>query len=245
MFTTTDKTVRDIALENPASTRVFERFGIDYCCGGRKPLAQACAELQLSVDQVIEKLEEAARNPGEEVTDWQKQSLARLIQHIVRVHHTYTRQATPRLMALTAKVASRHGNTDERLKRVAEIAAELDNDMRAHMMKEEHVLFPYIARLEHFGEDDVAAPAAFGSVEQPIRVMAAEHDHAGTLMAEARELTSGFVPPEWACPTYRAMLFEFAEFERDLHQHVHLENNILFPRAIALEEAHGEPNTAV
>jgi regulator of cell morphogenesis and NO signaling len=232
-------TVAEIAVQHPTTVRVFERFGIDYCCGGRKPLQEACNELQLSLEQVLEKLNEAnGQLVGEDTPDWQSASLAKLIQHIVRRHHTFVRQELPRLNALSEKVRTRHGQTHDELNRIHEIVKQLGQELLSHMMKEELILFPYIARLEH--ETGLGRPAgscAFGTVANPIGVMTAEHDSAGTLMAEIRQLSSRYVPPENACPTYRALFFALREFEEDLHQHVHLENNVLFPRALRLEES--------
>lgn len=241
-----NSTVAEIAVQHPTTVRVFERFGIDYCCGGRKPLEQACNELQLSLEQVLEKLQEAEGEPsGKNLPDWQSASLAKLIQHIVRKHHAFVRQELPRLDVISEKVLARHGQAQPELERVRNLVKELSQELLSHMMKEEQVLFPYIAKVEH--EAALGKPlivSAFGTVANPIRVMTAEHDSAGTLMAEIRQLTSGYTPPESACPTYRAFFFALHEFERDLHQHVHLENNVLFPRALRLEENQRNGNGA-
>lgn len=230
-----DQTVRDIALADPSVIRVFERFGIDYCCGGRKPLAQSCQELQLSLEQVMEKLAEAQgtkTNQGHE--NWQAAPLASLISHIVRTHHARTRQELPRIIALSTKVASKHGGNHPELLRVRELAQELEEDMSAHLRKEEEILFPYISRLE--SSEGEAPSACFPTVAYPISVMVQEHESAGSNMAEIRQITSGYQAPADACPTYRGLFSALHEFEQDLHQHVHLENNILFPRAIEIEK---------
>jgi len=241
-----NSTVAEIAVQHPTTVSVFERFGIDYCCGGRKPLEQACNELQLSLEQVLEKLQEAEGElPGDDTPDWQSASLAKLIQHIVRNHHAFVRQELPRLDVMSEKVETRHGEAHPELERVRSLVKELSQELLSHMIKEEQVLFPYIARVEH--EAALGKPlgaCAFGTVGNPIRVMTAEHDSAGTLLADIRRLTSGYTPPENACPTYRALFFALQEFERDLHQHVHLENNVLFPRALRLEESQRNGNGA-
>lgn len=241
-----NSTVAEIAVQHPTTVRVFERFGIDYCCGGRKPLQQVCNELQLSLDQVMEKLQQAEGElAGQNIPDWQSASLARLMQHIVRKHHAFVRQELPRLDVMSEKVQTRHGEAHPELAHVRSRVEELSQDLLSHMIKEEQVLFPYIARLEHEAAlGNPVGACAFGSVANPIRVMTAEHDSAGTLVAEIRRLTSGYTPPENACPSYRALFFALQEFERDLHEHVHLENNILFPRALRLEESQRSGNGA-
>lgn len=230
-----DQTVREIALADPSMIRVFERFGIDYCCGGRKPLAQSCQELQLSLEQVMEKLTEAQGTASaKDQNNWQEAPLADLITHIVRTHHTRVRQELPRLMTLSAKAASKHGGRHPELLRVHELSRDLDEDMSAHLRKEEEILFPYISRLE--GANSEAQCTCFPTVAHPIAVMVQEHESAGAIVAELRRITSGYQAPEDACPTYRGLYAALHEFEEDLHRHVHLENNILFPRAIALEQ---------
>lgn len=239
MSTVTEKTIREIALENPATIRVFERFGIDYCCGGRKSLEQACSELQLSVDQVIDKLEECFNNASDDSPDWQQASLAKLIQHIVRKHHTYCRQEVPRLKALAEKVKSRHGSAHPELVEVATIVEALGNDMLVHMLKEEQVLFPYIAGVEHAQSAGQEPPVSiFGALTNPITAMVDDHEEAGAMLKQLRELTSNYTPPMGACPSYQGLFHGLGDFEKDMHEHVHLENNILFPRAIAAQPAH-------
>jgi regulator of cell morphogenesis and NO signaling len=236
MLISADTTVRDIAMAQPASIRVFERFGIDYCCGGRKSLQQACSELQLSTEQVIEKLEETAGVATEDLQAWQAAPLSRLIQHIVRKHHAYVRQEMPRLRALADKVRSKHGPAHPELIEIESLFGELAAELGTHMLKEEQVLFPYIARMEHLYAAGVTAERPFFvTVDNPVHSMVQEHENAGALLASIRRLTNNFQPPAGACPSYIGLYHALAEFERDLHLHVHLENNILFPRAQSLE----------
>ena len=235
-MTATTQTVRDIALENPASVRVFEKYGIDYCCGGRMPLAEACANRNLNVDEVIASLENAAGAPLPQAPDWSQASLAALSTHIVETHHAYIRRELPRLYELAAKVVGRHGDTRPELPSIQAKVSELGEELTAHLGKEEVVLFPYIARFEQFVAGAGPQPRnCFGSVSHPIGMMTQEHDLAGELMGQIRRLSGNYEPPAGACPTYRAFYAGLLEFEQDLHQHIHLENNILFPRAIALE----------
>ena len=233
---TTTQTVRDIATENPTAVRVFEKYGIDYCCGGRVPLAEACANKGLNVDEVLASLEATASPSDTGEKDWSRESLAGLASYIVDTHHAYVTREVPRLNALAAKVVSRHGDTREELPAIQSKIAELGEEMIAHQGKEEVVLFPYIGKFERYAAGDGPIPRnCFGSVSHPIAMMTKDHDLAGELMAQIRELSQDYTPPASACPTFRAFYAGLLEFEKDLHQHIHLENNILFPRALALE----------
>jgi regulator of cell morphogenesis and NO signaling len=237
-MTATTQTVREIALEQPSSIRVFEQYGIDYCCGGRKPLAEACATRDIEVDAVIAALEAAAKGSAPVGEDWSKASLERLSGHIVASHHAYVKRELPRLALLAQKVVARHGATRVELPVIQSNLSKLDEELRQHLAKEELILFPHIAKLERAINDGGAKPDnCFGTVANPIAMMTREHDAAGTLLAEIRELSHSFTTPEDACPTYHAFYDGLREFEQDLHRHIHLENNILFPRATDLEAA--------
>jgi regulator of cell morphogenesis and NO signaling len=230
------QTVREIALEQPSSIRVFERYGIDYCCGGRKPLAEACAAGKLEVDTVIAALEAAAKTAAPIVQDWTEASLEKLSGHIVATHHTYVKRELPRLAELALKVVARHGATKAELPVIQASLARLDEELTQHLAKEEAVLFPYIVSLERAIAEGGAKPhGCFGTVANPVAMMTQEHDAAGVVLAEIRQLSHNFVTPADACPTYHAVSDGVKDFEQDLHQHIHLENNILFPRAIDLE----------
>ena len=237
-MTVMTQTVREIALENPASIRVFEAFGIDYCCGGRKPLAEACAAKSLSLEAVVAALEkgDASPKPGEQ--DWTNKSLSTLAAYIVETHHAYVRRELPRLAELAQRVVNRHGETMPELPKIQTRVAQITEELTEHLAKEEVILFPYITKLERAASGGTPKPhGCFGTVANPIAMMTQEHDAAGTLLAEMRRLSNDFTPPVGACPTFHAFYRGLHEFEQDLHQHIHLENNVLFPKAIALEEA--------
>jgi len=235
-MTITTQTVREIALDQPASIRVFEQFGIDYCCGGRKPLAEACTANNLEVDAVLAALEAAAQTPAIETEDWTKASLEVLSAHIVAKHHAYVKSELPRLAVLAQKVVRRHGDTQAELPQIQAKLALLDEELSQHLAKEEAVLFPYVTKLERALATGSTLPrGCFGTVANPIATMTTEHDAAGTLLAAIRRLSHQFTTPVGACPTYHAFYDALREFEQDLHRHIHLENNILFPRAIAME----------
>ena len=235
-MTATTQTVRQIALEQPSSIRVFEQFGIDYCCGGRKPLADACAAGNLEIDSVIAALEAAENKTSPGVENWTEKSLESLSSHIVATHHAYVKRELPRLAQLAQKVVNRHGSTKLELPAIAATLIQLDEELTQHLAKEEEVLFPYVADLEQAVSVGSAKPrSCFGTVANPIAMMTQEHEAAGALMAEIHRLSRNFTTPEGACPTFHAFYDGLREFEQDLHQHIHLENNILFPRAIELE----------
>ncbi len=237
---TLTETVREIALNQPSSIRVFEQLGIDYCCGGRKPLADACNERNLEVGSVLAALESAAAAPRPGTEDWAKASLASLAGHIVSQHHAYVKRELPRLDSLAVKVVAQHGSTHPEVLQIQSALRKLDQELTQHLGKEELILFPHITGLERSLADGSARPqGCFGTVANPIAMMTQEHDAAGALLATMRRLSANFVPPQDACPTYHAFYDGLKEFEQDLHQHIHLENNILFPRAIAMEASSG------
>jgi len=233
-----EKTVREFALEHPASTRVFEKLGIDYCCGGNRSLREACQSANLNLDQVLEAL-----NKADEVTpvsqnnaDWQAEPLASLIQYIQSTHHKYTREEIARLGPLFQKVCSVHGKNHPELLEVREIFQALAQELTNHLAKEEMILFPYIVRTEAAVRGDKPiARAPFGSVQNPISMMEHEHDSAGDALRRMREATNRYSAPADACVSYQTLYHALAAFETDLHQHIHLENNVLFPRAVAIE----------
>lgn len=231
MFTVTD-TVGAIVSKRPALSRVFEKVGIDYCCGGKIPLDQACQKKGIDSEQLLVTLEKAAATSEDTGVDAATMSLTALADHIEATHHAYLKAELPRLSAMTTKVAAVHGEHDARLAQVRDTFNDLAAEMSSHMMKEERILFPMVRQLD---ASDSAPAFHCGSLANPIRQMELEHDQAGGALAKMRALTDGFTAPDWACNTYRAMLDALAQLEHDLHQHVHKENNILFPRAIALE----------
>jgi regulator of cell morphogenesis and NO signaling len=228
-------TLRSIALEQPATIRVFERFHLDYCCGGKRPLGEACAEKGLAAEEVLAALADAASTtPDEE--DFSQATPTELIHHIVQIHHAYIRSELPHLQSMAERVATRHGPVHPEVTVVQRNLAQLADELIFHLDKEERILFPYIEGLARSRNQNAAPPSAcFGSVESPIRAMIHEHEGAAALLAEIRAVTHGFVPWLEACPTTVGLYHGLDAFERDLHRHVHLENNLLFPRAIALK----------
>jgi regulator of cell morphogenesis and NO signaling len=241
MSLTTAKTVRELALEFPNATRVFEKLGIDYCCGGNRSLEEACAAANLPVDEILDSLEmaEPACQAGQKEGNWQVEPLADVIAHINSTHHKYTREEIARLGPLFDKVCSVHGKNHPELPQVRTSFQGLAQELTLHMMKEERILFPYIVRMEESViQKEPVLPPPFGSVQNPVSMMMHEHDSAGEALRAMRQASAGYTPPGDACISFQTLYKALADFEADLHQHIHLENNILFPRAIEMEQGH-------
>jgi regulator of cell morphogenesis and NO signaling len=239
MSATIEKTVRELALEHPTAPRVFEKLGIDYCCGGNQPLEQACRAANLQIDEVLASLEAAERaaRPAGSDRDWQNEPLSELITHINSTHHKYTREELARLKPLLDKVRSVHGKNHPELLQIRVTFQALTQELTMHMMKEEMVLFPYIVRMEESViQKEPVIPPPFGSVQNPVAMMEHEHDSAGNALRAMREASGGYVAPADGCVSFKTLYQALAAFEADLHQHIHLENNILFPRAIEMEK---------
>ncbi len=228
-------TIGSIVSERPSRARVFEKLNIDYCCGGKVSLARACEKRGIDTNEVLKQIEAIdASGASDNLVDADAMSLTDLADHIEHTHHAYLREELPRLDFMTEKVSRVHGDNEPRLLQVREAFVALKAELEPHMMKEERVLFPMIRELE---ASQAKPEFHCGSVANPIRQMEHEHDHAGDALAIIRAATDDFVPPPWACNTYRAMLDALEYLEADMHQHVHKENNVLFPKAIAMEQA--------
>lgn len=231
------QSLRDIAAEQPSAAAVFERFEIDLCSSADKSLKEVCSELHLSLEQVLEKLDECpSREGGSSLGDPSALSCAHLIHHIVRVHHQRIRQDLPSLARLTRTVIDERGDKAPELKKVEELIEQLHTEMLEHIRKEEQVLFPFIVQME---ESSVTAyppaHACFRTVSHPVFMMVQEHESANSIMKEIRRCTGDFAIPESACPAHIALLDGLLEFENNLREHIHLENDILFPRSIQME----------
>ena len=240
MILSSDRTVRDVVLELPQATRVFEKLGIDYCCGGDKPLGEACATAGVKVENLERMLAEARQTEvqGNGSLDFQKATLGELVGHILDKHHVYTREEMARLEPLIEKVIAAHGENHPALRSLGGLFQQLCGDLKPHMFKEEQILFPYIVEMERSAVENRPAPfAPFGTVNNPIRMMMMEHDTVGGLLRELRSLSSNYTVPADGCISYQTLYQALEVFEKDLHQHIHLENNILFPRAIELERS--------
>ncbi len=232
--------VKDIVLAEPASAKVFEQIGIDYCCGGNRPLADACRTAGVNLEDVAQllKARKSSAATEDEVVDWNKQSLTELMNHIVQKHHTFCRREIARLKALLDKVTQVHGDVHSELRRIQALFTELSRELLVHLLKEEQILFPQIASMEDAATHRMPSPqATLRPVQSPVQKLVLDHDSAGAALHEIRRLSYNYQVPADACGSYRALYDALQSFEADLHQHVHLENNILFPRAVVLEQA--------
>jgi regulator of cell morphogenesis and NO signaling len=235
------RTVRELALEVPQATRVFERLGIDYCCGGERLLEEACALAHVEPAEVERRLAEAREHPGEPHPEngavWLRAPLFGLIAHIIQKHHYFVRRELRRIEPLLVRVLATHGPSHPELGEVQRIFRALSDELIQHLMREEQVLFPYVTHLEEAeNRREPVAPPRFGTVENPIRMMRHEHETAISALLKIRTATAGYRLPAGACAGYETLFLALQDFEHDLHQHIHLENNILFPRALELED---------
>ncbi len=232
-----DLMLSEIVTNNFKSAAVFEKFGLDFCCRGKKTISDACEEKGINPEEILIQLEKVNENylkeNHEQFDQWAIDFLA---VYIVNVHHKYVREMIPVISAHIDKVVSKHGQNHPELIKVANNFSVVYKDLKQHMMKEEQLLFPYIKYLVSV-ENNLAQPEKpfFGTIKNPIQMMEAEHESAGNLLAEIGVLTNNYTPPADACNTFKVFYQELQEFEKDLHKHVHLENNILFPRSIELE----------
>jgi len=231
-------TISEVVRQLPEATRVFENFSIDYCCGGNQLLGDACKAAGLQVKEVISLLDglSQANDTNSRQLDFQKLSLTELITHILETHHVFTKSEMLRLARLVDKVTDAHSSNHPELFKVGELFQRLCADLKPHMFKEEEILFPYLMLLDAANKQEQAKPfAPFGTVNNPIGVMMAEHEAAGMILKELRNVTADYRVPSDGCASYETLYRSLAAFEADLHQHIHLENNILFPQAITLE----------
>jgi regulator of cell morphogenesis and NO signaling len=234
----TSKTVGEIASAIPAATRIFEKLKIDYCCGGGQSLKEACEAAGLDAEEISRSLEQASHPSASSTVarNWSGQPLSALIGHILATHHVFTRAELARLDPLMAKVCFVHEENHPELEQIRTLFQGLVTELTLHMHKEEEVLFPFIVQMEEAIMKGEAVPTPpFGTLQNPIRMMEMEHVKAGDALAEIREASSDFTLPPDGCASFRALYQALECLEVDLHQHIHLENNILFPRAIGME----------
>ena len=224
--------VGELAISNYRYADIFMKYGIDFCCGGKKSLRDACHNIESSLDEIISELNRADDNGA--VINEADVSLDQLIDHIEDKHHTYVREALPILISYADKVARAHGDKYPELLEIRGLLNVLENDLMPHLSKEEVILFPYIRQM--LG-DSTRLALPIDTVFSPIEVMLKEHDRAGDIFKRINELTGKYQLPSDACVSFKAFYRVLDEFEKDLYRHIHLENNILFPKAIDLENS--------
>jgi regulator of cell morphogenesis and NO signaling len=226
----------DIVTEDARSAAVFERFGLDFCCQGRRTVEQAAADRGAPIADVLAALAALGTPPAPDMRPVSEADLDEITRQIVVRHHRYVRETSPAIAGWLETLITRHGARHPELAQVRQVFGDLQDELLAHMVKEENVLFPFIDELARASREGVRpARGPFGTIVNPIRVMESDHALAGELLTQLRTLTNGYQVPADGCATYRLCFLELARFERDLHEHVHLENNVLFPRAAELE----------
>lgn len=235
MIAIEDKTVANVVAENIKTAHIFKKYGIDFCCGGGNTIEKACEKSEVSYDQLREELLKVDDAPR--LYQYNTWSLDFLIDHIVNVHHTYVEESIPLIIQYANRVAEVHGHHYEEVIEINKLFTAVANELASHMKKEEIILFPYIKKLINLKKEGgyVVSPP-FETVNNPINMMETEHENAGDTFKEIARLTNNYNPPEGACNTFKALYAKLDEFEQDLHQHIHLENNILHPKAILLEQ---------
>ncbi len=235
MTTIEDKTVAEVVSENIKTAHIFKKYGIDFCCGGGITINKACKKKNIDYAQLKEELLSVDAAPR--AYEYNKWELDFLIDHIVNIHHTYVEESIPLIIQYANRVSEVHGHHYTEVIEVNKLFIEVANELASHMKKEEIILFPYIKKLLNLiKEGGYVAPPPFGTVHNPIKMMEAEHESAGDIFKEIARLTNKYTPPDGVCNTFRALYAKLDEFEQDLHQHIHLENNILHPKAIQLEK---------
>ena len=237
MVITRDETVAQCVASNYQTATVFKEYKIDFCCGGKISIAEACKKANVDEEGILQRLNEVMQQkPSEEAVETYE--LDDLVDYIIETHHTYVRKRIPEIEPFLEKVVRVHGESHPELTKVLEGFYEVREELLTHMQKEENVLFPYIKEMVKAKKNNTSSePSCFGTIKNPIHMMEMEHESAGSTFKNIRKITNDFTPPEGACNTYRVTFSLLDEFENDLHRHIHLENNVLFPKAILLEES--------
>lgn len=230
------RTVADLVTENIKTAHIFKKYGIDFCCGGGISIQKACEKAKINFFDLEQDLLNVEQPTGR-ANNYNAWELDFLTDHIINVHHGYVEENIPLLIQYAARVVKVHGHHYDELKRIQELFSLVATELSSHMRKEELILFPFVKKLVHAKKEGTPVPQPhFGTVDNPIKMMEAEHEEAGELLRQIAQLTNNFTPPQGACNTFRAFYAKLQEFEQDLHQHIHLENNILFPKALQLEK---------
>ena len=229
--------IGEMVAEDYRKAEVFKKFGIDFCCGCKDSLNETCNRQGINVSELRQALEDldnqAKENPSQDYTSWELDFLA---DYIINTHHKYVEAALPLLDEFSTKVARVHGESHPEVIEIDSLYQAVANELRMHMHKEENILFPYIKEMVDAKRNNISLqPSPFGTIKNPIEMMEMEHESAGGNMQRIKELSQDYQPPEYACNTFRVLYAKLQEFENDLHQHIHLENHILFPKSIQLE----------
>ena len=230
MIITEDKTVAEVVTENIKTAHIFKKHGIDFCCGGGITIEKACSKNNVDYSSLEDELKNIDINASR-ATNYDAWELDFLVDHIINVHHSYVLESIPLILQYANKVAKVHGHHYSEVIEINSLFTEVAQELSLHLEKEEIVLFPYVKELVKAKRENVKPSVPhFGAVNNPIQVMENEHESAGDIFKVISKLSNNFTPPDEACNTFKALYSKLEEFEQDLHQHIHLENNILFPK---------------
>ena len=230
-----EKTVGEIVAANYKTADVFKKHGIDFCCGGNVTLSETCRKKGIEISTIEDDLQKitASKSEGNDFDRW---NLDFLIDYIINQHHSYVAENIPLIIQYSDKVARVHGENHPETVEINRLFHEVARELQAHMQKEELILFPFIKQMVKSNKEGIPMPTPpFGTVNNPIKMMEMEHETAGEIFKQIAKLSNNFTPPLAACTTYRVLYAKLEDFESDLHKHIHLENNILFPKALKLE----------
>lgn len=236
MNITKDTIIGDLVAHDYRAAAVFKKNKIDFCCNGNRSIVDACSKKGLDSNQIVKDLIDASQTKGDNQTDYSSWPLDLLADYVEKKHHRYVKEKTQEIMPFLTKIVRVHGEHHPELHEVLELFTDSAEDLASHMDKEENILFPHIRRMVEAKSKGESVSAPFGTVQNPIKVMMAEHDNEGERFRKIDELTDGYTMPADGCTTYRVTFAMLKEFEDDLHLHIHLENNILFSKAVELEE---------
>lgn len=231
MTNITEQTLATIVTANHQAVPVLEKYNLDFCCKGKRTLAEACTEKGLSIATITAELKQFGAVEEKKQMPFAIMNAEQLISYILIHHHFYVKQSMPAILGHLEKIATNHGDRFPGMVKVFQLFAAVKEEMGVHMQKEELVLFPRIKEIEKLFDDNIKTKLAAGYIKGPVSVMEMEHEHAGALLEDIRRLTDNYTPPVDACTTFKVSLAELKAFEEDLHRHVHLENNLLFPLA--------------
>ncbi len=235
MINIAEHTLASIVTGNHQVVPVLEKYNLDFCCKGKRTLAQACSEKGIKIESITEELKMLTNAARKQQMPFTEMNAEQLVSYILIHHHFYVKQAMPTIIAHLAKVTTKHGDRFPYMKKVHDMFVIVMREMTLHMEKEETVLFPRIKEVESLYKSGRSSEILPGYIQMPVDAMEADHEEAGDILYEIRTLTNNYTPPQDACATFKVTLAELKEFEEDLHKHVHIENNILFPKAIKYE----------
>lgn len=233
---TSEPTIGELVAKDFRKAEIFKKYNLDFCCGGKKTIAQACNDKKIDIMEIENELNKIDSQDTQTMHKFDEWELDFLVDYILNTHHKYVKNAIPVLLDYTSKVAKVHGQEHPEVITIANKFYEAADELNGHMCKEEQILFPYIKQLVSAKSNKSSIPGSvFETIKNPINMMEHEHDVVGDIFKTIRELSNNYTPPEDGCTTYKVSFLKLKEFEEDLHQHIHLENNILFPKSIKLE----------